>query len=390
MAKMATVNTEAAVYERYAAAASPRTASLCCPVDYDADLLKVIPKEILERDYGCGDPSRHVRPGDIVLDLGCGTRKICYIAAQLVGPTGSVIGVDSNDKMLAVARRHQPEIARKLGYDNVRFLRGKIQDIATPLDELEAYLASNPVRSGRDLEKFESYRKRLLRRAPLVADDSVDIVVSNCVLNLVRTEDKARLFTEIFRVLKRGGRVAISDIVLDEDVPAPMQNDSKLWSRLHRRSVSRGPVSGSVRSGGASHAIEMEKYGRQPWQTIRGIEFRSITVTARKGKQGPCRERKQAVIYQGPWKKVEDDDGHVLLRGKRMAVCDKTFQILTSEPYAGQILPVEPVKPIPLEKATAFACKGIALRDPKETKGHRYRKTIAPTSEAFCGPEGSC
>ena len=389
MARMATVNTEAAVYERYAAAASQRTASLCCPVDYDPDLLKVIPKEILERDYGCGDPSRHVRPGDIVLDLGCGTGKICYIAAQVVGPTGSVIGVDSNDKMLAVARRHQREIARKLGYDNVRFLRGKIQDIATPLDELEAYLTNNPVRSGRDLEKFESYRRRLLRRAPLVADDSVDIVVSNCVLNLVETADKTRLFTEIFRVLKRGGRVAISDIVSDEDVPATMQNDSKLWS---------GCIAGAFREdrfleafeAAGFHAIEMEKYGRQPWQTIRGIEFRSVTVTARKGKQGPCRERKQAVIYQGPWKKVEDDDGHVLLRGKRMAVCDKTFQILTSEPYAGQILPVEPVKPIPLEKATAFACQGIALRDPKETKGRRYRKTIAPTSEACCGPEGSC
>ncbi|MBI4465064.1 MAG: methyltransferase domain-containing protein, partial [Acidobacteria bacterium] len=302
---------------------------------------------------------------------------------------GRVVGVDFNEEMLALARRYRGEMADKLGYDNVTFYRAKIQDMASPLDEVEAYLASNPIRSSQDLERFESYRKRLATEAPLIANESVDIIVSNCVLNLVRPEDKKKLFAEMFRVLRKGGRVAISDIVSDEDVPASLQRDSKLWA---------GCISGAFREDrfleafedAGFHAIQMEKYGREPWQTIRGIEFRSVTVTAQKGKQGPCWERHQAVIYKGPWKKVEDDDGHVLLRGKRMAVCDKTFHILTSGPYTEQVIPVEPLKPISLEKAKPFACHGSTLRDPKETKGRRYRKTTAPTSEACCGPEGCC
>ena len=88
------------VIERYSAGAKAREAELCCPVDYDSNLLQALPNEIIERDYGCGDPSRYVQPGDTVLDLGSGGGKICYMAAQIVGPSGQVIGVDMNDDML--------------------------------------------------------------------------------------------------------------------------------------------------------------------------------------------------------------------------------------------------------------------------------------------------
>src|SRR5882757_11002771 len=91
------------VYERYERAARAQEPALCCPVEYDARYLEVIPAEILERDYGCGDPSRHLSTGETVLDLGSGSGKICYIAAQAVGPGGRVIGVDFNDEMLALA-----------------------------------------------------------------------------------------------------------------------------------------------------------------------------------------------------------------------------------------------------------------------------------------------
>lgn len=81
--------TENAVRERYSGAARQAEAALCCPVNYDPKYLKVIPAEVIERDYGCGDPSRWVREGDTVLDLGSGTGKICFIAAQVVGPNGA-------------------------------------------------------------------------------------------------------------------------------------------------------------------------------------------------------------------------------------------------------------------------------------------------------------
>ena len=119
-----------------------------------------------------------------------------------------------------------------------------------------------------------------------------------------------------------------------------------------------------------------------------GIEFRSVTVTARKGKQGPCFERMQAVMYRGPWKSVEDDDGHTLLRGERTAVCDKTYRILTSEPYVDAIIPVPPRTEVPLEEAAPFDCSRTGPRTPAETKGEGFRETT-PASAA-CGPESGC
>ena len=88
---------ESAVKSRYAAAAKAPEAALCCPVEYDRRYLEIIPAEVIEKDYGCGDPSRYLRPGETVLDLGSGAGKICFIAAQVVGPKGRVIGLDMTD-----------------------------------------------------------------------------------------------------------------------------------------------------------------------------------------------------------------------------------------------------------------------------------------------------
>ena len=109
---------EHGVLERYSEGAESRQADLCCPVDYDQELLAILPAEIIEKDYGCGDPSRYVQQGDVVLDLGSGSGKICYMAAQLVGDEGKVIGVDMNDDMLALARKYQYEMAEKIGLGN--------------------------------------------------------------------------------------------------------------------------------------------------------------------------------------------------------------------------------------------------------------------------------
>ncbi|MBI3662362.1 MAG: methyltransferase domain-containing protein [Acidobacteria bacterium] len=385
--KATTLDTEMIVRERYEKAARAREAQLCCPITYDPKYLEAIPQEILDKDYGCGDPSRYVRQGDTVLDLGSGGGKICYIAAQIAGPKGRVIGVDFNPEMLALARKYRDDVAAAIGWSNVAFHRGRIQDLALPLDEVDAYLKANPVRSSEDLRRFEEFETRLRQGAPMIPDGSVDVILSNCVLNLVREEDREQLFREMFRVLKRGGRVAISDIVSDEPAPETMKRDAELWSGCIAGAFQETAFLAAFERAGF-HAITLDKYDEKPWKTIRGIEFRSVTLTARKGKQGPCLERKQAVIYKGPWRKVEDDDGHTFVRGQRMAVCDKTYRILTSEPYTADVIAVPPIKEVPLQKAKPFACGQNALRAPAETKGRRYRKTL--NAAATCAPGSGC
>ena len=150
------LNKEEAVRERYAEGARKSEASLCCPASYDPALLKAIPEEVLSIDYGCGDPTKYVQAGDTVLDLGSGSGKNCFLACQIAGPTGRVIGVDMTDAMLEVAQRNAPEVARRLGYANVEFRKGKIQDLRLNMAEVDAWLAAHPVRTAADLAKLGS------------------------------------------------------------------------------------------------------------------------------------------------------------------------------------------------------------------------------------------
>src|SRR5438093_10256378 len=221
---------ETVVRQRYADGAKERADKLCCPVDYDSDYLKVIPQEVIERDYGCGNPSVYLREGETVLDLGSGTGKICFIAAQIVGQNGKVIGVDMTDEMLEVARRNAPIVAERIGYENVEFRKGRIQDLALDLEELDRQLKRNPITDAASFLAADELAEELRAKHPLIISDSVDVVVSNCVLNLVELKSKRQLFEEIFRILKKGGRAVISDIVSDEEVPDHLQGDPELWS----------------------------------------------------------------------------------------------------------------------------------------------------------------
>jgi len=381
---MKTIHPESAVKQRYAAAAQAPEPALCCAIDYEPQYLKYIPAEVIRKDYGCGDPSRYLKPAETVLDLGCGAGKICFIAAQIVGPQGKVIGIDMTDEMLAVARRNAPIVAGRLGYANVEFRKGRIQDLALDLEKLDQELKQRPIADATSFLAADELAQELRAREPLVASDSIDVVVSNCVLNLVETKSKRQLFEEIFRVLKRGGRAVISDIVSDEAVPERLQNDPQLWS---------GCISGALTEEGFLQAfadagfygMQILKRDDQPWRTVDGIEFRSVTIAAYKGEQGPGLDRKQAVIYVGPFKEVLDDDGHRLERGRRYAVCDKTYQRYQKAPYDQFVALVDPPAPVPAELALRFDCSGAGLRPPRETKGRNYNATQAgPCCDGGC------
>src|SRR5919198_442321 len=315
---------ETVVRQRYAGGAKERADKLCCPVDYESEYLRVIPQEVIERDYGCGDPSRHLREGEVVVDLGSGTGKICFIAAQVVGPKGKIIGVDMTDEMLEVARRNAPIVAERIGYSNVEFRKGRIQDLALDLELLDRQLKKNPITDAASFLAADELAGELRCKHPLIASDSVDVVVSNCVLNLVEPKSKRQLFDEIFRVLKKGGRAVISDIVSDEEVPEEMQNDPELWS--------------------------------------------------------DC--------ISGAFTEVLDDDNHRMERGKRYAVCDKTYNLYKKAPYREFFEFVDPIVDVLLSKAKPFDCSRTSPRHPKETKGQDYNATTEANSK--CCDGGSC
>ncbi len=379
--------TESAVRERYAAGAKAREESLCCPVAYNTEYLKALPREVLERDYGCGDPSAHVRRGETVLDLGSGTGKICFIASQVVGPEGRVIGVDMTDDMLDVARRNAPLVAERIGYANVEFRKGRIQDLALDLERLDAELRRNPIVDAAAFLAADALAQELRVRHPMVAGESIDVVVSNCVLNLVEPRAKRQLFDEIFRVLRKGGRAVISDIVCDEEVPAHLQNDPDLWSGCISGALTEEAFVAAFTDAGF-YGIRILKLDSTPWRTVEGIEFRAMTLEAWKGKQGPCFDRNQAVIYKGPFAQVLDDDGHAMERGVRHAVCDKTFNLFKKEPYAACFEFIEPRTPVPIESAPPFDCES-ARRHPKQTKGQDYDAST-DASQCCDGGNGAC
>jgi arsenite methyltransferase len=369
---------EAGVLERYSQGAESRQADLCCPVDYDRSLLALLPQEIIEKDYGCGDPSRYVKSGDTVLDLGSGSGKICYMAAQLVGDKGKVIGVDMNDDMLALARKYQPEMAQKLGSQRVEFVKGHIQDLALNVAAMDEYLEKNPVHKAQDVINLSAWQEKQRNEAPLIKDNSIDLVVSNCVLNLVRDSDKTQMIREIFRVVKPGGRVAISDIVSDETVPEHLKQDQYLWS---------GCISGALQefeflqafANAGFIAVSYDKWESQPWQVVEGIEFRSVTITAVKPETKPCIDKCHAVIYRGPFSEVYDEEGHVYYRGQRMAVCERTYQLLTSAAYGEHFIGIEPAIDFP---GTPWDCATGTIRDVSATKGGQH--------QGQCGPGGAC
>ena len=329
------LDVEAAVGTRYSAASQKAEAALCCAVNYDQQFLKVLPRELIERDYGCGNPAKYVSRGETVLDLGSGGGKICYIASQVVGPEGRVIGVDMNDDMLGLARQYQSQIAENIGWDNVSFFKGKIQDLALDLDKFESHLSDNPVSSANDWLAASQHANQMRAKTPMVESDSVDVVISNCVLNLVNPIDREQLFSELFRVLRHGGRAVISDIVANRPIPQALRDDPQLWSGC----ISGAYVESEFLQAFERHgfyAVEMLERQTEPWQTIEGIEFRSVTVRAFKCQvDSNTSDHQPAVVaYRGPWKYVRDETGHEYERGVWTTVSAAQKVALAAGPHA--------------------------------------------------------
>lgn len=274
----------------------------CCTSEsmpaHHKEILANIDDEIMTKFYGCGSPLPEAIEGKTVLDLGCGSGRDVYLASKLVGSDGYVIGIDMTEEQLDVAKRHIDSQMRKFGFNepNVDFRKGYIEDLA---------LAG-------------------------IEDNSVDIIISNCVINL--SPEKKAVFSEIFRVLKPGGELYFSDVFADRRVPEELLDDPVLHGECLSGALYVEDFRRLLQEFGcpdyrvvAGHDIEIENPEIE--QKVGMINFRSLTIRAFKLDllEDICEDYGQVVTYLGTIPECPHqfilDDHHIFQTGKPMLVC---------------------------------------------------------------------
>ena len=236
------------VKKKFSKAAFNPVAEYYCPTGYNPGDLAHIPDEVLDVSYGCGNPAAlaSIKKGETIVDLGAGGGIDCFIAAKKLGKKGKVIGIDMTDEMVEKAAVSAKKVAEALGYSNVEFRSGDISEL--PVD-----------------------------------DNSVDLVISNCVINL--TEDKSKVLDEIYRILKPGGRFIISDIVSDKPVPGYLKRDKELWSACLSGALTDRRFRDIAENAGFPDVRLTKNY---LYKKVEYIEFFSITLQGSKPREVSC------------------------------------------------------------------------------------------------------
>ncbi len=255
----------------YGAAADTPNEEIINPTGYENATETALPSSAVSRSYGCGSPvlDAGIRAGDTVLDLGCGAGIELCIAAEHVGAQGRVIGIDMLDEMLDLARKAAREMGDRLGYENIELQNG------------------------------------LLEELPL-SDASVDLVISNCVINL--TEDKRRTFEEIRRVLRPGGRLVVADVCCEEEPPLTVRYNEKLRGECIGGALLQGELLGLLEDVGFEGITILKRF---PYREVSGHPFYSLTYAA----IAPGKVERRRGIYRGPFAALVTEDGTLIPRG---------------------------------------------------------------------------
>lgn len=286
--------THSDVQKFYGDAAKKPQTDLCCPTSYPLEDTSHIPKEVLDRFYGCGSPVgiAEIKNGETIVDLGSGAGIDCFIAARKTGVEGRVIGIDMTDEMLEIARKCSESVSENLGFKNVEFRKGYLEEI--PVDS-----------------------------------ETVDLITSNCVINL--SPNKVKVFEEMIRTLKDHGRILISDVVSEVELPNEIKEDKQLWGECLGGCVTENQLISYLEQAGF-YGVEI--LGKTFWKTVQNINFHSVSVRAYKHKKlDQCIYKGQRAVYRGPFKVIIDDEGHVFPRNQEIEICTDTASKLCKPPY---------------------------------------------------------
>ncbi len=245
-----------------------------------------------------------IAEGESVLDLGSGGGIDCFIASKKVGSGGRVVGVDMLNEMLEKARGSGVKVAENLGYGNVEFKKGYLENIP-------------------------------------VEDASMDVVTSNCVLNL--SADKGKVLGEMYRVLRGRGRFCISDVVAGGEVPEPMRADKKLWGECVSGAITEEDFLRLSREAGF---YGLNVIARYLYRVVNGINFYSITLNGYKlsgvGTGGAGAQAGTRVVYNGPFASIRDEDGIEYPAGIAVEVSAEKAGKFSAAPYGGHFSVIEP------------------------------------------------
>jgi len=287
--------------------------SACCDASSVPSWLKPmlakIHPDVLARYYGCGLVCPTELEGRRVLDLGCGTGRDVYALAQMVGPSGSVVGVDMTEEQLAVAQKYKAHHAQAFGFDNLRFIQGYIEK----LNELDLQPAT------------------------------FDVIVSNCVINL--SPDKASVLKGIYTLLKEGGEFYFSDVYADRRVPEEVRNDPVLYGECLGGALYWNDFITLAKAAGFADPRLVEDRPLEvtdPKLKARTGNIRFFSATYRLFKlpnlESACEDYGQAVVYKGTISQSERnfvlDKHHTIAAGKVFPVCGNTWQMLHNTRFA--------------------------------------------------------
>jgi SAM-dependent methyltransferase len=301
----------------YSKAALTAQETLCCPTQYDSGELSHIPKEVLEISYGCGSPvgKAGLQKGQTVLDLGSGGGIDCFIAAKCVGKTGRVYGIDMTEEMLNVARQNADQVVKNLGYNNIEFKQGFLENI--PIEDM-----------------------------------SVDLVTSNCVINL--STKKGDVFKEIHRILKNEGRFLIADIISEAEVPEEMRNNKELWGECVSGALTLQEFLNFARDNQFNGLHIQKDY---LWKEVAGIKFYSYTIEGSKfsSRENPCDSNSVFATYAGPFDTVVFQ-GTKFQLGVTVEIDRNTAAMMSSHSYSGQFIITDPEIEKPTESNSETSC----------------------------------